>query len=1067
MRLLLFFLLFITISLFSQNFQSTSNPYYWKNKTKENTYWQQDVNYKIQAFLDEKEEIIKGKETIVYTNNSPNELKELFFNLYQNAFTENSYLADLQRANGLNPKFGKWEKANKGNEILALKVNGQSVKTEIDGSIMKVFLLTPLKSNESITIEVDFNTYYSRGGDTRRRMKSYVYKGIKHFNGAHWYPRIAVYDRKFGWCTDQHLNREFYGDFGNYDVQLNMPADYVVEATGELQNETEVLPDSLNKQLQLSNYWNRKWDTAITFFIKKQPNERKTWKYIGKNVHDFAWVAGPTYRRMETIQNGVKVVALVLEPHASGWKNACDYTQKIISIYSRDFGKYAYPKMVVADCQDGMEYPMLTMDNGADPGYRGLLAHEVGHNWFYGMVNNNETYRAMLDEGFTQFLTVWSLERIDGKFLYQGAEMEKKIKEGKAEGLNIREARIYWGYMNDAMRLQDPTLNTHSDGFNGALGQGGGYGHVYSKTATMLFNLQYVLGDSLFSNAMKYYFDKWSFRHPYVEDFRQSIIEYTKVDLNWFFDQWIETSKHVDYKIKSIKSLDSNKYELSLHRNGRMQMPLDITIWGKSGKAYNFYIPNTWFEKSTDATVLKRWIGWDNKLKTDYKTTITIPEEISHAEIDTTKRLADINELNNSTKLPLKIQFDNSSYSSYLNRHEYLATWRPNIWYNNFDGIKLGVNFDGAFMKNFHQINADFWVNTTLGKGLIREYNENTTNPVKDYTNDLVSFRISYQTPTNSFIQNSKLKVEARHLDGIALGKLEWSKEINDIWAFSLAEKIMWKTAGENIIYDYQPYNTWGYNTAADNSVTLNLMFKKAITQSIYKSSKLTLRSSFLSINPYSYAELDNNVSFSINKFKLKTRFFGRLGTGLSRPTSINAGGANGEQMLENPFMRSVSFFPNDWTSLGNSNAHLHYGGQGMNLRGYAFRDYIIADNTYIGLNNKNTGYAANGQLNFENFIPLKFNKLKENVGFEMYVFGDIGQLGNIDNLYNFNYNKSPWLVDAGVGASLTIKRFWYMNNFKPTTFRFDIPAYLSHPAKEDQGESFKFRWLIGIDKAF
>jgi aminopeptidase N len=139
--------------------------------------------------------------------------------------------------------------------------------------------------------------------------------------------------------------------------------------------------------------------------------------------------------------------------------------------------------------------------------------------------------------------------------------------------------------MRDAVHNEDPTLNTHSDGFNGALGQGGGYGHVYSKTATMLFNLQYVLGDSLFSGAMKHYFNQWSFCHPYIEDFRQSIIDYTKRDLNWFFDQWIETSKHIDYKFVGLNKLDSgNLYELKLKRKGEMQMPIDLTITGKSAK---------------------------------------------------------------------------------------------------------------------------------------------------------------------------------------------------------------------------------------------------------------------------------------------------------------------------------------------------------------------------------------------------------------------------------------------------------------------------------------------------
>lgn len=272
---LVFFSLVFSANLIAQSFQSSSNPYFWKNKLgSKSEYWQQDVDYTIKAKLDEKEEIISGKVEIIYTNNSPHVLNELFFNLYQNAFIKESYLSDLQEANGNKVRFGKWEEAGKGNEILSLKVDGEIVKTEIDGSIMKAWLTKPLLSNSSIKIEIDFKTYYSKGGDTRRRMKSYTYQGVKHFNGAHWYPRLAVYDRKFGWCTDQHLNREFYGDFGNYRVHLDFPANYVVEATGLLQNRSEMLPDTLRKKLDISNYWRHPWDTIVTYHIPmKKVNE--------------------------------------------------------------------------------------------------------------------------------------------------------------------------------------------------------------------------------------------------------------------------------------------------------------------------------------------------------------------------------------------------------------------------------------------------------------------------------------------------------------------------------------------------------------------------------------------------------------------------------------------------------------------------------------------------------------------------------------------------------------------------------------------------------------------------
>ena len=272
-------------------------------------------------------------------------------------------------------------------------------------------------------------------------------------------------------------------------------------------------------------------------------------------MHDFAFTADPTYRIHDTIVypgrangEGVRCVAIVQEPHASGWQNASEYLAKIIMTFSRDFGVFEYPKMVIADAEDGMEYPMLTLDGGREPTYHYLLIHEVGHNWFYGMLGNNETYRAMMDEGFTQFLTSWGSHVIDGDTMAHDTIKNWYVKKF-FEPSDPRDRSCYVGYLRDAMQFNDEPLNTHSDAFNGALGQGGGYGNVYFKTATMLYNLQYVLGDSLFSAALKHYVAQWKFAHPYPEDFRNSVIQFTHVDLNWFFDQWIETTKNIEYGI--------------------------------------------------------------------------------------------------------------------------------------------------------------------------------------------------------------------------------------------------------------------------------------------------------------------------------------------------------------------------------------------------------------------------------------------------------------------------------------------------------------------------------------
>lgn len=520
---------------------AASNPLYWKARKPDAAYWQQDVHYTISAKMDETDNRIDGTESLIYTNNSPDELSVVYFHLYQNAFVKGSYLHNLEKEKGQKPRLGKHEAAGEGAIVEDIRVDGTPATTVLDNTILQVTLPKALQPGGQITIALRFKTWYDNG-TTRRRMQMYDAWGQKHYNGCQWYPKISVYDRKAGWDTYQHLNKEFYGDFGTFDVSLDFPDNYVLEATGELTNRTEALPDDLRRKLDLKNFATKKWGEAPSVITPYVAGNRKTWKYHAEGVHDFAFTADPSYRIGDTTWNGIECVAIVQEPHASGWQNAPEYIAKIIRTFSEDIGPYGYPKMVAADANDGMEYPMLTLDGGSDPGYRGLLVHEIGHNWFYGMVGSNETYRAALDEGFTQFLTAWGLRRLEGDTAYAPPAKNKWVRR-HTEPSTVLDRTVLNAYTADALSRNELPLATHSNDFHDALGHEGGYRQVYYKTASMLYNLQYVLGDSLFQQAMRHYFLQWRFAHPYFEDFRASIIQFTHVDLNWFFDEWIETTK--------------------------------------------------------------------------------------------------------------------------------------------------------------------------------------------------------------------------------------------------------------------------------------------------------------------------------------------------------------------------------------------------------------------------------------------------------------------------------------------------------------------------------------------
>ncbi len=234
-------LLLLPISLFAQNtFRNANNKMYWKNKLPFAGYWQQDVAYTIKANIDETTDIITGEEQLTYFNNSPDTLYFVYFNLYQNAFQlSDFYLDKLQQSNDVHPNYGKYEASKQGTVVESIQTKGTELETHLDNTILKVVLAKPLAPNDSTSFSIRFRTFYDNGS-TRRRMKKYGAYGYKHYNGCQWYPKICVYDRKSGWNTDQHLNREFYGDFGSWDVELTFASNFVVEATGLLQNEKEV-----------------------------------------------------------------------------------------------------------------------------------------------------------------------------------------------------------------------------------------------------------------------------------------------------------------------------------------------------------------------------------------------------------------------------------------------------------------------------------------------------------------------------------------------------------------------------------------------------------------------------------------------------------------------------------------------------------------------------------------------------------------------------------------------------------------------------------------------------------
>lgn len=1080
----------LTPSLFAQpydplhpptTYRNADNPFYWKNRPPYPGYWQQDVHYEIKANIDEKTDIVDGKLKLTYWNNSPDTLYEAFFHLYENAFQPGSYYDNLHCNNKVKTKYGRYESQKLGTTIQSFRQEGKNLPIEPDNTIFRVKLDKPVFPNASTTFDIEFKTYFDSGGSVRRRNKVYEFHGYKHYDGVHWYPIICVYDAKFGWTTDQHLGHEFYANFGTFDAELTFANNFIVEATGNLLNADEVMPDSLRKRLDIKNFADKPLEEAPSVIIPYDSTVRKTWKYHAENVHNFAFTADPTYRIGEAItKDGIRCIALVQEPHAARWQGVAEFTRKVVELYSKDFGQYAYHKMVVADARDGMEYPMLTLCGGLEPGNHGLIAHEVGHNWYYGMVANNETYRAFLDEGFTQFLEAWALEKLQGKYGEFTPPKSKYLKKFR-EPYDVRTTNVYYGYLADALREDDAFLNTHSDGFKGALRHAGGYRQVYMKTATMLYNLQYVLGDSLFSRAMTHYFNQWKFCHPYPEDFRNSIIQFTKVDLNWFFDQWLETMKNIDYKVKSVRRqpsdvkhemAENNKrqptnskqfaYSIRLKRKGRMQMPLDLLVTTKNNDSLYYHIPNQWFIKQTDASILPKWHGWD-KLYPTYTATVTLPAKIKMIAIDPSERLADIYTPDNAKPRNIVWKFD-SRVSSYPDWKNYRLYVRPALWWNAYDGIKLGVNLNGNFLNYKHCFNLTVTGSTKLGQGNAERFDF----PSEDASGfDKFNYRFDYKTGMDKLVKNSNVFLTAMYWEGYEQYKSGFDVTVGKKnTQFMLYMKMMNKPRESKLNYLLYP-GEWEVENLINNTLNaeLNQKYQKARARGSFN---LTLRSGAIGGDfDYHYLQASHTSSLQLWRLELRSRLFARFGTGTNPPSmsALYFAQANNEEMMDNPFTRSRGYFPQQWAgAFGNDVNHFHYGG-GLNVRGYA--GYLLVeedDGQTFAAYKGNSGGSFNAELDWDGIVKWKPKKLSDYLHLDLYLFGDGGFIvydkGNGDEVF------SAFRADAGAGAALTVKKWGWLETLQPLTLRFDVPFFLSNTPYVSP-DHFDFRFLVAVGRAF
>jgi hypothetical protein len=556
-------------------------------------YWQNRADYLIKASLNEtpQDTTVTGEVTISYTNNSPDALDHLWFQLDQNLFKPDSRGGATTPIGGDRFDVKGFSRGGYHIESVTVTYKGQTYKTEpvITDARMQVRLNTPMgPKGEKIQVKVNYSfsvPFYGADRMGRKKFKAgYVYEI------AEWYPRMCVYDDVEGWNTLPYMGLgEFYCEYGDFDYYITAPANMTVVGSGDLQNAAQVLSELQQKRLEEM----RKSDKTVMII---NPDEvglaathpfkgTLTWHYKMQNTRDISWAASTAFiwdGAKVNLPSGRKCIAMSAYPAESAgnnsWGRSTEYLKNSIEIYSKKYFEYPWNSAVnVSGVALGMEYPgiIFCLSDLKNGGLWGDVTHEIGHNWFPMIVGSNERKYMWMDEGFNTFINQYSTEKFNN-----GEYFDSKTRPAN-------------GIARFMMHAKDPLMDApEAMGLND-------YGQYYNKTSLGLDMLRnVVLGPDRFDYAFNEYIKKWAFKHPLPYDFFRTMNDASGEDLNWFFKPWFFTTDKIDQAIQSVSYVKDNAANgalITLVNKEKMAMPVDLKITQENGKTEIVHLPvNVW-----------------------------------------------------------------------------------------------------------------------------------------------------------------------------------------------------------------------------------------------------------------------------------------------------------------------------------------------------------------------------------------------------------------------------------------------------------------------------------------
>jgi len=642
------------------------------------TKWQQKVKYVMNIDMDVNTNQYTGKQKLEYSNNSPDTLTRVFFHLYWNAFQPNSMMDARSRRQGTIVL----RKDRQGNDIVdwdgrvedrilnlkeneigyqkvsSLKMNGRPQQTKLHETILEVMLDKPILPRSKVTFDLDWTAQVPL--QVRRSGRDNPETQVR-YTMTQWYPKLCEYDEE-GWHPTPYIAREFYGVWGDYDVTISIDKNYVLGGSGRITNPTET-----------------GFGYQGTAAVKPVTGSRRTWKFSAPNVHDFAWAADPEYKHLvRQVPNGPTINVLyngeasreVFDGMSPGqkaaygndfskyaaswdkqWEAVADAAVTVYPFIKKTFGDYPYPQYSFIHGGDGgMEYPNCTMLFGPS---LGTAFHEWMHTWYQMMLGTNESMYAWMDEGFTEWATDLVEEYYRQQVIRKTVTDPAVLRRSDSAALAppAYHAGIYGGYLALARSGREEPLTTHADHFNTNYAYGSA---AYSKGGVFMEQLGYIVGAPVRDRILLEYYRQWRFRHPNVNDFIRIAEKTSGIQLDWYREYWVNTTKTIDYGIDSLWE-GSGVTNIRLKNTGMMPMPVDLKITFRDGSTEWHYVPMYLMFGSKPAedgqAGRKSYEAWKWTHPTYNISTTRKLTDIVSVEIDPSYRMADMNRKDNKLEL--------------------------------------------------------------------------------------------------------------------------------------------------------------------------------------------------------------------------------------------------------------------------------------------------------------------------------------------------------------------------------------------------------------------------------